>query len=165
MHETIGLRALAEAVLRRDDTGDDIATRPSQAGNRPARRETAADSGPFGMGRCFTCGAELPLGVEIGRCEACSREPRLGGTAALGSRVSASEGPCWVVSSCSEGDMRLVVGNSPPWPSGVHEAATLVELLDEQFRADRPDSEEVADRLAKALTALRSAGIQAWLTS
>ena len=32
----------------------------------------APDPGPYGLGRCFLCGRELPIGVLIARCALCS---------------------------------------------------------------------------------------------
>lgn len=72
----------------------------------------------------------------------------------------------WIVSSSSDGAMRLLIETPPPWPDSVFEAATLVELIDRHHRAGR-DSEaaRLAERLERTLVALRAERVCAWLTS
>lgn len=72
----------------------------------------------------------------------------------------------WIISSSSDGAMRLLVETPPPWPDSVFEAATLVEVIDHHHRAGR-DSEasRLAERLEAALGMLRAAGVSAWLAS
>ena len=71
----------------------------------------------------------------------------------------------WVVSSASEGMMRLMVAAEPPWPDEVVRAAALVDVLDARHRADRADAQEIADELEGLLAALRRKGVPAWLAS
>jgi len=103
--------------------------------------------------------------VEIALCCRCcrARDPDAIGTLKL--EVAEADESSWVVSSASDGDMRLVVASPAPWPDALFQAAALVELLDERHRADLPESQAIADRLDAALAALRAEGIRAWLTS
>jgi hypothetical protein len=70
----------------------------------------------------------------------------------------------WIVSSAGDGAMRLLVATPPPWPSLVHEAAAIVEVIDRHHQ-DCADSlaHVAAEGLAIKLAALSAQGIEAWL--
>ena len=77
------------------------------------------------------------------------------------------EGPdAWIVSSGSNGSMRLVVAGDPgDWTPAVWRAAALVEVLDDLHKADRCGSQAIVDELERVLSELQREGTTAWLTS
>lgn len=95
------------------------------------------------------------------RFEGAGQWPR--GTSGL--HVAATDLGGWVIATAGEGSMRLVVATDPPWPAAVTRAAELVAILDDLHRRDRPEAQEIGDRLEWTLKALRDEGIAAWLVS
>lgn len=72
----------------------------------------------------------------------------------------------WIVSSGSDGDMRLVVASPPPWPDDVLQAAALVEVIDRHHRTGADAlAHAAALRLEAKLAVLRGQGVEAWWTS
>lgn len=72
----------------------------------------------------------------------------------------------WIVSSSSDGAMRLLIETPPPWPDSVFEAATLVEIIDQHHRADHdPEAGRLASAAGKRTRSTPGRRRSAWLAS